>query len=220
MILLSGTLGEELAVDCIKHGRNRLRAEKPARPPARRASAGRERNASLREAEEKAVQALRESEERYRTLVENAPEAIVVLDVEKNRFIDCNDNALRLFRMTRRELLRARPGRSKPRHPTRRAGRRTSRIRAADRRGARRRHARCFEWVHRNSQGDEIPCEIHLVGLPSPARQARPGQHSQYHRTQARRGGAAGKRSAIPRAGRQRHIRDLLGYASRASCCT
>ena len=27
-----------------------------------------------------------------------------------------------------------------------------------------------FEWVHRNSQGDEIPCEIHLVSLPYTSR--------------------------------------------------
>jgi len=33
-------------------------------------------------------QALRESEARYRALVENAPEAIVVLDVDRDRFVD------------------------------------------------------------------------------------------------------------------------------------
>ena len=50
---------------------------------------------------------LRASEEHYRTLVENAPEAIVVLDVEKGTFVDGNSNALRLFRLSREELLRA-----------------------------------------------------------------------------------------------------------------
>ena len=53
--------------------------------------------------------AIRESEARYRTLVENAPEAIVVLDVDLARFVECNDNAVRFFKMTREELLAVGP---------------------------------------------------------------------------------------------------------------
>lgn len=49
--------------------------------------------------------ALRDSEARYRTLVENAPEAIVVYDADLDRFVECNDNAVRFFKMTRDELL-------------------------------------------------------------------------------------------------------------------
>ena len=54
-------------------------------------------------------QSLRESEQRYRTLVEHAPEAIVVLDLEVGRFDDVNRNAERLFGMSREELLRVGP---------------------------------------------------------------------------------------------------------------
>ncbi len=54
-------------------------------------------------------QALRESEERYRALVENAPEAIVVLDVDQQRFVDANENATRLFKLTREKLLEVGP---------------------------------------------------------------------------------------------------------------
>ena len=43
--------------------------------------------------------ALRESEARYRALVENAPEAIVVLDVDRSVFVDANDNAVKLFKL-------------------------------------------------------------------------------------------------------------------------
>ena len=167
VILLSGTLGEELAVDCIKLGvtdyvlKNQL-----ARLPVALRRAREER--SLREAERKAVQALRESEERYRTLVENAPEAIVVLDVDQHKFIDCNDNALRLFRLTRSELLQSGPADlSIAIQPD---GRESDQSYAAQISRALDGGTPCFEWIHCNSQGDEIPCEIHLVGLPSPAR--------------------------------------------------
>src|SRR5690606_18417150 len=58
--------------------------------------------------------AIRESEARYRTLVENAPEAIVVLDMDLGRFVECNDNAVRFFKMTREELLACGPEKISP----------------------------------------------------------------------------------------------------------
>ena len=41
---------------------------------------------------------------RYRILVEHAPEAIVVFDVGSGQFVDCNQNAVRLFGRTREDL--------------------------------------------------------------------------------------------------------------------
>src|SRR5579862_6858831 len=108
LILLTGALGDETAVECIKNGvadyvlKNQL-----SRLPLaiRRAQEDR----ALREAEVSAVLALRESEERYRTLIENAPEAIVVLDATANVFVDCNQQATRMFGYSREEILRSGP---------------------------------------------------------------------------------------------------------------
>ncbi|MEA3149336.1 MAG: hypothetical protein QOD56_275, partial [Gammaproteobacteria bacterium] len=44
-----------------------------------------------------AERSMRESEARYRTLVEHAPEVIVVFDVDQGRFVDVNDKACRFF---------------------------------------------------------------------------------------------------------------------------
>ncbi|MHA2251592.1 MAG: PAS domain S-box protein [Candidatus Kariarchaeaceae archaeon] len=60
-------------------------------------------------ARKNAEAALIESEARYRTLVENAPESIVVYDVDAGHFIDVNQNALDLFQRTREELLNMGP---------------------------------------------------------------------------------------------------------------
>src|SRR5215472_4491621 len=49
-------------------------------------------------------QAVRESEARYRLLVDHAPEAIVVLDVETGRFVDANVNGQKLFGLDRARL--------------------------------------------------------------------------------------------------------------------
>ncbi len=63
---------------------------------------------ALREAEQRA-DAFHESEERFKTLVEHAPEAIVLLDVDAGRFVDANENALRLFELSRDQLLKMHP---------------------------------------------------------------------------------------------------------------
>src|ERR1700722_20536367 len=50
-------------------------------------------------------QAMRESEARYRLLVDHAPEAIVVFDADEGRFVDANEYAEKLFGMERQQLL-------------------------------------------------------------------------------------------------------------------
>ena len=59
------------------------------------------RDISERRAAERALQ---ESEERFRILVEHAPEAIVVIDAETALFVDSNDNAQRMFGYSAEEM--------------------------------------------------------------------------------------------------------------------
>ena len=61
-----------------------------------------------------AEQSMRESEARYRTLVEHAPEVIVVFDVDRGKFVDVNDNACRFFKMPRETLLSSGPDKISP----------------------------------------------------------------------------------------------------------
>jgi len=80
-VLVTGTLGEELAVECIKHGVTDyvLKAQLARLPVAIRQAHDAQ---LLREAEAHAAKALRESEARYRGLVDNATYGIywVALD--------------------------------------------------------------------------------------------------------------------------------------------
>jgi len=52
-----------------------------------------------------AEELLRKSEERYRILIDKAPDAIIVYDVDHNRFIDANQTATRLLGCSRDQLL-------------------------------------------------------------------------------------------------------------------
>ena len=110
-------------------------------------------------------QALRDSEARYRTLVENAPEAILVLDVDADRFMDANDNAVKLFKMPRDKLLETGPLGIAPEHqadglPS--EGLHRSYVERALKGGR-----PVFEWVHRDATGHELPCEVRFIQLPS-----------------------------------------------------
>ena len=107
---------------------------------------------------------LRENEERYRALVENAPEAIVVFDVDNNRFVDANDNACSLFNLSRSRLLTIGPEAISPKMQpdgTPSFGVRRGHIDKALEGG----HP-TFEWMHKNSKGKQIPCEVRFSRLP------------------------------------------------------
>ncbi|MGH8142796.1 MAG: PAS domain S-box protein, partial [Steroidobacteraceae bacterium] len=112
----------------------------------------------------RAEQALRDSEVRYRTLVESAPELIMVMDTHTGRYVDANENALRFFGITRERLGELGPGDLSaqwncggpdpaPQHQALAA-------QAADG------QAQVFEWLHRDAQGREVETEVRLMALP------------------------------------------------------
>src|SRR6202044_2573060 len=78
LILVTGTLGDLKAVECMKLGiTDYVLKHQLARLPMAIIRAHEERE--LRQSQKRAGEAVRESEAHYRTLVENAPDAIVVL---------------------------------------------------------------------------------------------------------------------------------------------
>lgn len=109
---------------------------------------------------------LRATEERFRSLVEHAPEAIVVFNVEARKFILCNENATKLFGRTREELALLSPEDVSP--PVQPNGKLSSDAARDYISAAVRGEAPVFEWVHRHSSGRLIPCEIRLLRLPGP----------------------------------------------------
>jgi two-component system sensor histidine kinase/response regulator len=112
---------------------------------------------------------LRVAEARFRVLVENAPEAIVVYDARKGRLVDANSKAERLFHASRAELLKAGPERfyasdqpdGLPVPLT--VGLHTERCLAGE--------ELTFERTVQTLDGRCFPCEVSMVALPSGANQ-------------------------------------------------
>ena len=111
-----------------------------------------------------ALDALRESDQRYQALLEHAPDAIVVLDADTGRFDHVNANACRLFGLSRERLLEHGPIELSP--PEQADGR-PSRAAALEYISAAiRGETPVFEWLHRRADGRVVPCEVQLVRLP------------------------------------------------------
>jgi diguanylate cyclase (GGDEF)-like protein/PAS domain S-box-containing protein len=112
--------------------------------------------------------ALRESEARYRMLVDHAPEAILVLDADTGRFVDGNANAERLFGVTRAELLELGPFDVSPRlQPD---GSTSVELGKALVERALAGEPQLFEWMARDAAGRHFVCEMRLLRLPSTGR--------------------------------------------------
>ncbi|HSC84196.1 MAG TPA: EAL domain-containing protein [Pseudomonas sp.] len=109
------------------------------------------------------ITARHDAEARYRTLVEHAPEAIVLFS-PKTGIIDANENAERLFRLNRAELLNQFPSSISP--PRQADGRESRQAARQYLEAAISGETPVFEWLHRDSVGRLLPCEVRLVRMP------------------------------------------------------
>ena len=104
------------------------------------------------------------NEAKYRQLIDFAPEAIVVFDMGTGKFVDANPQAEKLFGFDRAALLNLGPVDMSP--ELQENGRRSLDVAAEYLSRAEAGEIPVFEWLHKNSDGEIIPCEIRLLRLP------------------------------------------------------
>lgn len=121
-------------------------------------------NATLERRISERTAELAASEAQLRTLVEHAPEAIVVYDAADGRFMSCNQNAVRLFGLTRDQLCSLTPIDVSP--LTQPDGRPSAEAALECIEAALAGGTPVFEWTHRHASGRLVPCEVRLVRLP------------------------------------------------------
>lgn len=122
-------------------------------------------NASLEQRIAERTAELSASEARLRTIVDHAPEAIVVFDGDTAKFLSSNVHAQQLYGCTAEELTRLSPVDVSPEFqpdgkPSAVAAREKITAALAG-------QAPIFEWIHRHSSGRLVPTEVRLVRLPA-----------------------------------------------------
>lgn len=113
---------------------------------------------------QRAENALRESEARYRKVIEHTPTPTVVVDMETGLFADANESALRFYGVDRDALLSGGPADFSPAfQPDGRLSTESAREKIACALGG---ETPYFDWVHIGGDGREIPCSVHLARVP------------------------------------------------------
>jgi PAS domain S-box-containing protein len=102
--------------------------------------------------------------EQCRQLLERSSDAILILDADSGCFIDANQNALRLFKISREALLKVGPAEISPitqpdsRLSSEAAWEKTHQALGGD--------VPVFDWVYQNMAGEPITCEVTLSRFP------------------------------------------------------
>ena len=123
-------------------------------------------NASLEQRIAERTAELRASEARLRTLVEHAPEAIVVFDGDTGRFLSCNEPAAKLYGCDVEELTQLTPADVSPAYQP--SGRSSAELARENMNAALEGGTPVFEWIHFNRRTKKlIPTEVRLVRLPA-----------------------------------------------------
>ncbi|MCJ7436085.1 MAG: PAS domain S-box protein, partial [Anaerolineales bacterium] len=104
------------------------------------------------------------SEANFRNLVENAPEAIIVVDMTTGLITDPNENAERLYGLNRQDLAQVSIVDLSP--DLQPDGQPSKEVALEKYLQALEGNTPIFEWTHLSRQGKMLPCEIHLARLP------------------------------------------------------
>ena len=108
---------------------------------------------------------LRESEERFRVLVEHAPDAILVYNVDLDRFVDANKKAEELFGCSHEELIQDGLEKFYPQNQP--DGRSIAESMPEHIQRALTGENVMFERLIRNARGQDRYCEVRLVKIPT-----------------------------------------------------
>ncbi len=108
--------------------------------------------------------ALEESETRFRVMVENATEALMLMDYDSGKYIDVNRSAEDLFGFTREELLKLKLGDLSPMLQSN--GDYSDSSFADKIKKAIQGDSVIYEWTVKRKDNKLIPCEVRLVKLP------------------------------------------------------
>lgn len=119
----------------------------------------------LNEELQRATESLKKQEDVYRVLVENSPEALVVIDLESQKFVSYSQSALQLLKLNADQITKLGVAEISPvLQPDGRKSIEAAKLYLEEAiRGGKPK----FEWVHQDSEGKELICEVQLVRLPS-----------------------------------------------------
>ncbi len=108
---------------------------------------------------------LKQSEQRYRTLVDHAPEGVLLLSTHKGGFVDANENACRMFGRTREELIDCSLEDISTEFQPNGLPTTAAITQAIESTLAGNTSVLMWDFVH--SAGNQFPCEVRLVRLPA-----------------------------------------------------
>ncbi|MFY0645038.1 MAG: PAS domain-containing sensor histidine kinase [Bacteroidia bacterium] len=111
---------------------------------------------------------LEESELRFRTVVEHATEALLLLDYDNKRYIEANPSAIELFGYSRAELLGLELGELSPKEQE--EGVNSLQLSQEYMNRAVNGESVVYEWIVKRKDGELLYCEVRLVKMPYPDR--------------------------------------------------